>query len=62
MIMKETIEEILRMYNVTPEEDLILSLETFVKHEIINAKHGLMVQVSDMIEEVTGVKNNENTR
>ena len=62
MIMKETIEEILRMYNVTPEEDLILSLETFVKHEIINAKHELMVQVSDMIEEVTGVKNNENTR
>ena len=52
--MRETIEEILRMYNVDPDEGLILSLETFVKHEIINAKHGVMIQVQDMVEEVTG--------
>ena len=52
--MRETIVEILRMYNVDPDEGLILSLETFVKHEIINAKHGVMIQVQDMVEEVTG--------
>ena len=52
--MRETIEEILRMYNVDPDEGLILSLETFVKHEIINAKHEVMIQVQDMVEEVTG--------
>ena len=51
--MRDTIEEILRMYNVDPDEGLILSLETFVKHEIINAKHGVMIQVQDMVEEVT---------
>lgn len=51
--MKETIEEILRMYNVTPEEDLILSLETFVKHEIINAKHEFALKVMEHMEEIT---------
>ena len=54
--MRETIEEILRMYNIDPDEGLILSLETFVKHEIINAKHSVMVQVSDKIDEITGKK------
>lgn len=52
--MRETIEEILRMYNVDPEEDLIMSLEIFVKHEILNAKHSVMVQVADKINEITG--------
>lgn len=51
--MKETIEEILRMYNVTPEEDLILSLETFVKHEILNAKHEMVVQTMRKVNEIT---------
>ena len=54
--MRETIEEILRMYNVDPDEGLILSLETFVKHEIINAKHEVMIQVKDVVNDVIGTR------
>lgn len=54
--MRETIEEILRMYNVDPDEGLILSLETFVKHEIINAKHEVMIQVKDVVNDVIGAR------
>lgn len=52
--MRETIEKILRMYNVDPDEYLIMSLETFVKHEILNAKHEMMIQVMYKVDEITG--------
>ena len=54
--MRETIEEILRMYNIDPQEELLLSLETFVKHEVLNAKHEIMIQVMDKVNEVTSRK------
>jgi hypothetical protein len=41
--MREAIEELFRMYNVEPTDDLLDALVLYVKHEQLNAKHELNV-------------------
>jgi len=53
MRIKETIEEILEKYEVYPEESLVMALEVFIEHEIVNAKHEIVVQVMKKVNEIT---------
>lgn len=54
--MRETIEELFRMYKVEPVDALIDALVLYVEHECLNAKHELVVQTMHKIDEVTGKK------
>ena len=53
MRIKETIEEILEKYDIYPEESLVMALEVFIEHEIVNAKHEIVVQVMKKVNEIT---------
>lgn len=52
--MRDTIEEMFRMFKVEINENLINSLVLLVEHEKLNAKHEIMIQVMDKVDEITG--------
>ena len=54
--MREAIEELFRMYNVEPTDDLLDALVLYVRHECLNAKHDMFKRTALMIKEVTGKK------
>ena len=52
--MREAIEELFRMYNIEPTDDLLDALVLYVKHEQLNAKHELAIQMMKHVERITG--------
>lgn len=52
--MREAIEELFRMYNVEPTDELLEALVLYVKHEQLNAKHELTVRMMKHVEKITG--------
>ena len=57
--MREAIEELFRMYNVEPTDDLLDALVLYVKHEQLNAKHELTVQMMKHVEKIANLRGSE---
>lgn len=54
--MRETIEEMFRMYNVEPNDSLLDALELYVRHEKFNTEHEVMMRVMHQVDKITGRK------
>ena len=54
--MKETIEELFRMFKVEPNEALIDALVVYVQHERLNAQHEMVLKTMDVIDAATSKK------
>ncbi len=52
--MRETIEEMFRMYKVEPTDGLLDALELYVKHEKYNTEHEVMLRVMHQVDKITG--------
>ena len=48
--MKETIEELFRMFKVEPNEALIKALIVYVQHECLNAQHEMVLKTMDVVD------------
>ena len=57
--MRETIEEMFRMYNIEPNDSLLDALELYVRHEKLNAEHEVTMRLMNRVNEITGRKEKE---